>query len=82
MQQRIINRVENDPHYHQYLQSFEPSHDSSSAAAIIIGPPVALSPSLTPSSLSLLRRGAYDRIGLHGLIRSDPRCYSFVRIGP
>ena len=36
MQQRIINRVEQDPHYHQYLQSFEPSHDSSSAAAIII----------------------------------------------
>lgn len=36
MQQRIINRVESDPHYHQYLQSFEPKHDSSSAAAIII----------------------------------------------
>lgn len=36
MQQRIINRVEGDPHYHQYLASFEPKHDSSSAAAIII----------------------------------------------
>ena len=36
MQQRIINRVESDPHYHQYLQSFEPKHDSSAAAAIII----------------------------------------------
>ena len=36
MQQRIINRVESDPHYQQYLQSFEPQHDSSSAAAIIL----------------------------------------------
>jgi pyruvate kinase len=36
MQQRIINRVESDPHYDQYLQSFEPGHDSSAAAAIII----------------------------------------------
>ena len=36
MQQRIINRVEGDPHYHRYLQSFEPAHDNSAAAAIII----------------------------------------------
>lgn len=36
MQQRIINRVESDPHYHRYLQSFEPRHDSSAAAAIIL----------------------------------------------
>jgi pyruvate kinase len=36
MQQRIINRVEGDPHYHRYLQSFEPGHDSSAAAAIIL----------------------------------------------
>jgi pyruvate kinase len=36
MQQRIINRVEGDPHYQKYLQSFEPGHDSSAAAAIII----------------------------------------------
>ena len=36
MQQRIINRVEGDPHYHQYLQSFEPKHDNTSAAAIIL----------------------------------------------
>jgi pyruvate kinase len=36
MQQRIINRVEGDPHYQQYLQSFEPAHDKSAAAAIII----------------------------------------------
>lgn len=36
MQQRIINRVEGDPHYQQYLQSFEPVHDKSAAAAIIL----------------------------------------------
>jgi len=38
MQQRIINRVENDPHYDRYLQSFEPHflHDSTSAASAII----------------------------------------------
>ncbi|OEU09192.1 pyruvate kinase [Fragilariopsis cylindrus CCMP1102] len=38
MQQRIINRVEGDPHYDRYLQSFEPHHllDSSSASAIIV----------------------------------------------
>jgi len=36
MQQRIINRVEADPHYQRYLQSFEPSHDGTSAAAIIL----------------------------------------------
>lgn len=36
MQQRIINRVEGDPHYHQYLQSFEPTNDGSAAAAIIL----------------------------------------------
>lgn len=36
MQQRIINRVEGDPHYQQYLQSFEPEHDKSAAAAIIL----------------------------------------------
>lgn len=36
MQQRIINRVEGDPHYQQYLQSFEPEHDKTSAAAIIL----------------------------------------------
>ena len=36
MQQRIINRVEGDPHYHRYLQSFDPPTDGSSAAAIIV----------------------------------------------
>ena len=37
MQQRIINRVEGDPHYDRYLQSFEAvSEDSSSAASAII----------------------------------------------
>lgn len=36
MQQRIINRVESDPHYHQYLASFEPKHDNTAAAAIIL----------------------------------------------
>lgn len=36
MQQRIINRVESDPHYHKYLQSFDPKHDNTSAAAIIL----------------------------------------------
>jgi pyruvate kinase len=36
MQQRIINRVEGDPHYQQYLQSLDPGHDGSAAAAIII----------------------------------------------
>jgi len=36
MQQRIINRVESDPHYHQYLKSFEPKHDNTAAAAIIL----------------------------------------------
>ena len=36
MQQRIINRVESDKHYRRYLQSFEPSHDKTSAAAIIL----------------------------------------------
>jgi pyruvate kinase len=36
MQQRIINRVESDLHYQQYLKSFEPAHDDSAASAIII----------------------------------------------
>ena len=37
MQQRIINRVEGDPHYDRYLQSFEPAlQDSHSASAIIV----------------------------------------------
>ena len=36
MQQRIINRVEGDPHYQRYLQSFEPKPDGSAAAAIIL----------------------------------------------
>lgn len=36
MQQRIINRVESDPHYQRYLQSFEPKHDNTAAAAIIL----------------------------------------------
>jgi pyruvate kinase len=36
MQQRIINRVEGDTHYQQYMKSFEPAHDSSAASAIII----------------------------------------------
>ena len=36
MQQRIINRVESDGHYHKYLQSFDPTPDGTSAAAIII----------------------------------------------
>ena len=36
MQQRIINRVESDHRYQQYLQSFEPAHDNSAAAAIIL----------------------------------------------
>ena len=36
MQQRIINRVERDRHYHQYLESLQPTHDGSSAAAIIL----------------------------------------------
>jgi len=36
MQQRIINRVENDSHYQRYMQSFEPKHDKSSQAAIIL----------------------------------------------
>lgn len=36
MQQRIINRVESDPHYVRYLQAFDPPHDNSAAAAIIL----------------------------------------------
>lgn len=36
MQQRIINRVEGDPHYQQYLESFNPPPKKSSAAAIIL----------------------------------------------
>jgi pyruvate kinase len=36
MQQRIINRVESDTHYQQYLKSFEPVPDDSAASAIII----------------------------------------------
>ena len=36
MQQRIINRVEGDPHYERYLQSFEPHQDTTSASAIIV----------------------------------------------
>lgn len=36
MQQRIINRVEGDPHYDRYLQSFEPQHENTSASAIIV----------------------------------------------
>lgn len=35
MQQRIINRVEGDPHYDRYLQSFEPLQEDTSASAII-----------------------------------------------
>ena len=36
MQQRIINRVEGDPHYDRYLQSFEPHHEENSSASAII----------------------------------------------
>lgn len=36
MQQRIINRVESDPHYKTYLQAFDPAHDGTAAAAIIL----------------------------------------------
>lgn len=36
MQQRIINRVEGDPHYDRYLQSFEPHQEHTSASAIIV----------------------------------------------
>ena len=37
MQQRIINRVESDPHYHDYLHSFDPKiTDGSSTSAIIL----------------------------------------------
>ena len=36
MQQRIINRVESDPHYQKYLQSFDPGSDGTAAAAIIL----------------------------------------------
>jgi len=36
MQQRIINRVEGDPHYDRYLQSFEPHTEDTSASAIIV----------------------------------------------
>ena len=36
MQQRIINRVESDPHYQTYLNSFTPTHDSTAAAAMMI----------------------------------------------
>jgi pyruvate kinase len=36
MQQRIINRVEGDAHYQQYLQSYDPPHDNSAAASIIM----------------------------------------------
>lgn len=36
MQQRIINRVEGDPHYQQYLQSYDPPNDGSAAAAMIL----------------------------------------------
>jgi len=36
MQQRIINRVESDPHYQKYLQSFDPNNDGTAAAAIIL----------------------------------------------
>ena len=37
MQQRIINRVEGDPHYSQYLQSNRPKiTDGTSASAIIL----------------------------------------------
>jgi len=36
MQQRIINRVEGDPHYDRYLQSFEPHQEETSASAIIV----------------------------------------------
>jgi pyruvate kinase len=36
MQQRIINRVEIDPHYQQYLQSFDTHSDGSAAASIIL----------------------------------------------
>ncbi|CAJ1967230.1 unnamed protein product [Cylindrotheca closterium] len=36
MQQRIINRVESDPHYKKYLQAFDPENDGTAAAAIIL----------------------------------------------
>lgn len=36
MQQRIINRVEGDPHYAKYLSSFKPSTESSTTDAIIL----------------------------------------------
>jgi len=36
MQQRIINRVESDPHYQRYLQSYEASNDGSAASAMIL----------------------------------------------
>lgn len=36
MQQRIINRVEHDAHYQQYLQSFAEHNDGSAAASIIL----------------------------------------------
>jgi len=36
MQQRIINRVESDPHYKKYLQAFDPQNDGTAAAAIIL----------------------------------------------
>eukprot|EP00536_Pseudo-nitzschia_multiseries_P010294 jgi/Psemu1/258875/estExt_Genewise1Plus.C_3080041 len=36
MQQRIINRVESDPHYDRYLQSFEPHNENTAASAIIV----------------------------------------------
>jgi pyruvate kinase len=36
MQQRIINRVEKDPHYQTYLKAFDPGNDGTAAAAIIL----------------------------------------------
>lgn len=36
MQQRIINRVESDPHYQQYLKSYQPPADSSAASSLIL----------------------------------------------
>ena len=36
MQQRIINRVESDPHYQQYLMSYQPPADHTAASSLIL----------------------------------------------
>lgn len=36
MQQRIINRVESDPHYQQYLKSYQSPADKSAASSLIL----------------------------------------------